>query len=414
MDPKKVVVMKFGGTSVLSPKRMVAVARYVAEMAESKGVVVVVSAMGKTTDGLIELAHSIAPNAHATSPAEFDKFLSTGETAAAALLALAINELIGKNRPVAESLLGFQLGLQTDARHGGARIQQIHGIKRVVDLLNHGQIVVVPGFQGIREGTDHITTFGRGGGDLTPIAIAGELGTKYCEIYTDVDGFFAIDPRLVPLAKRFKQISYGQAFQLSVAGAKVLMDRSVLLAQNLGVRIRVLLSPSFGTSSGGTLVQGSTREEMEASVVETGLATREATLVRISGVPNKPGRAKNILKALSQLNALEGLQGQGTEERADISFLFAPQDAPAALSALSHLKGIKISSMEVAALTLVYPLLPEEPNYLYRAIGALASARVNVEVFYKAAATVLLVVRKNLMKRAALALGREFDLLDPS
>ena len=416
MDPKTVVIMKFGGSSVASPERMTTVARYIAEAAKSKRVVAVVSAMGKTTDGLIELAHSTAPNAHATNP-EFDKLLSTGETAAAALLALTINEVIGKDRPQAESLLGFQLGLQTDARHGGARVQKIHGIKRVVHLLNQDQVVVVPGFQGVREGTDHITTFGRGGGDLTPIALAGELGTKYCEIYTDVDGFFAINPHLVPRAKRFKQIGYGQAFQLSVAGAKVLMDRSVLLAQNLGVRIRVLLSPSFGTSSGGTLVQGSTREEMEASVVETGLATREATLVRVSGVPNKPGKAEKILEALSRLNAFETLQGQGTEERADISFLFLPKDAPAALSVLSSLKkseGIKVSSAEVASLTLVYPLLPEESDYLYRAIGTLAAARVNIEMFYKAATTVLLVVRKNLMKRAALALGREFDLLDPS
>ena len=196
MDPKTVVIMKFGGSSVASPERMTTVARYIAEAAKSKRVVAVVSAMGKTTDGLIELAHSTAPNAHATNP-EFDKLLSTGETAAAALLALTINEVIGKDRPQAESLLGFQLGLQTDARHGGARVQKIHGIKRVVHLLNQDQVVVVPGFQGVREGTDHITTFGRGGGDLTPIALAGELGTKYCEIYTDVDGFFAINPHLV-------------------------------------------------------------------------------------------------------------------------------------------------------------------------------------------------------------------------
>jgi aspartate kinase len=416
MNLKKVVVMKFGGSSVASPERMIAVARYVAEAAKTRGIVAVVSAMGKTTDGLIELARSVAPNAHTANP-EFDKFLSTGETAAAALLALTINEFTGKNRPLAESLLGFQLGLQTDARHGGARIQKIHGIERVAHLLNQNRVVVVPGFQGVREGTDQITTFGRGGGDLTPIAIAGELNTKYCEIYTDVDGFFAINPQLVPLAKRFKQISYGQAFQLSVAGAKVLMDRSVLLAQNLGVRIRVLLSPSFGISNGGTLVQGSTREAMEASIVETGLATREATLVKISGIPNKPGKAEKILEALSQLNALESLQGQGTEEQADMSLLFLPKDAPAALSVLSSLKeseGVGVNGMEVAALTLVYPLLPEEPDYLSRAIGALAAAKVNIEMFYKAATTVLLVVRKNLMKRAALALGKEFDLLNPS
>ncbi len=216
---RKTVVMKFGGSSVATPERIGVVARYVCGVATQNQVVAVVSAMGKRTDGLVELARSVAPNAPATS-SEIDKLLSTGETETAALMALALNELTGAN--TAESLLGFQIGLRTDGRHGEARIKNVQGIDRVQQLLEQHRIVVVPGFQGVSEGTDHITTFGRGGGDLTPVAIAAALGTGFCEIFTDVDGIYAINPHLIRQAKCFSRIGYEQALQLAVAGPRFL------------------------------------------------------------------------------------------------------------------------------------------------------------------------------------------------
>ncbi len=193
------------------------------------------------------------------------------------------------------------------------------------------------------------------------------------------------------------------------------MDRCVLLAQSLGISVRVLLSPSFGISDGGTLVTGTTQQEMEESAVETGLATREAMLVKISEVPDMPGMAGKIIEALSGLSPLESLQGRGEGGRADMSFLFLPRDVPTALSCLEKVEGIRVEApMPVAALTLVYPLLPKEPNYLHRAVRALAIAGVNIEMFYKAATTILFVVQKDCLERAALALGGEFDLLNPA
>jgi aspartate kinase len=408
--------MKFGGTSVGTSERIGIVARHVLEVAREGRVVVVVSAMSGRTDGLLELARSVAPNAPAMSP-EIDNLLSTGEIESAALLALAINECAGtENQAIAaESLLGFQIGLRTDGRHGGARIKTIEGINRISQLLEQGRIVVVPGFQGVREGTDRVTTFGRGGGDLTPVAIAGALKTGRCRIYTDVDGVYAINPRLVPQARRFSKISHEQMLQLAVAGAKVLMDRCVRLAQSLGISVQVLLSPSFGVSDGGTLVTGSTQQEMEESVVGTGLATREAMLVRISEIPDKPGMAQKIIKALSGLSPLESLQPPGEGGRADMSFLFLPKDTSTALSCLAKVEGVRVEApMSVAALTLVYPFMPEEPNYLDRAVGALATSGVNIEMFRTAATTILFVVQKDCLRQAALALGEEFELLNPA
>lgn len=410
-----IAVHKYGGSSVATIERIQKVAKHIkAESEKGQGVVAVVSAMGDETDGLIQFAKDVA-GSETIPQEELNKLLVTGEMKSAPALAIALHA-IGVD---AVSLTGLQVGLETDPVE--RKIKRVRNAKRIRKLLSQGKTVVIAGFQGVIEGTDDVTTLGRGGSDLTAIAIAGALRLPECKIYTDVDGVYAIDPRLVPHAKKFDSIVYSQMIQLSGAGAGVLMDRSVVLAQNLGVTIHVMKSPSLGASTGGTLVHsGSTLEEMEGFWLHAGVAIQKGSLVKIADIPNKPGMVVKIFDALTDINLIDSAQVHGAQ-KADVGIFCATEDVVEIAGRLQNLstqdralRTVSVSEgLAVAGLTLVYAPMKEEPNYLLRVTRSMAKARVNIEMFSSAGTTILAVVKEEDLGKAAESLGEEFELLEP-
>ena len=275
------VVMKFGGSSVADPDKIRNVARRLVE-AKQRGLRVVgtVSAMGKTTDGLIDLAHQVSPTPNVR---EFDMLLSTGERIACALVAMAIHDL-GQE---AVSFTGSQAGILTDAVHMKAKIREIRG-DRVKEALDEGKIALVAGFQGFSRDTMDVTTLGRGGTDATAVALAAALGAA-CEIYSDVPGVFTADPRLVPNARKLPTISYEEMLEMSASGAKVLMLRSVELARNHGVRIHA--RSTFSDEEGTWVQEG---DPMEQPIVSAVTHSENDVVFTLSGIPDRPGVAALI------------------------------------------------------------------------------------------------------------------------
>src|SRR5438874_2679805 len=263
------IVQKYGGSSVADAARIQSVARRVAESAPGNQLVVVVSAMGKTTDGLLSLAQQIAPT---PDPREMDMLLATGEQVTIALLAMALQTLGFKAR----SFTGAQAGLRTDRGHTKARIAQITG-ERVRAALDAGAIAVVAGFQGASD-EDEITTLGRGGSDLTAVALAAALKAELCEIYTDVDGVYTADPRIVPGARKLEEISYDEMLELAGSGAKVMQLRSVEIAKKFGVVFEVRSSLN---DNPGTIVKEETRSMEEIVVRGVALDKNQAKLTLV-------------------------------------------------------------------------------------------------------------------------------------
>lgn len=415
MANKEVVIQKYGGSSVADVEKMKKVAEYIKGIVErGERVVVVVSAMGKMTDELVQLIEKAYGGPLPLDEGlqdEQNKLLVTGEEQSAPMLALALRGI----GVAAVSLTSREIELQTDA---AGRVKLVRGVGGIQSLLEQDKVVVVTGFQGIKETTKVVTTLGRGGSDVTEIALAAALGLKRCENYTDVDGIFAVDPRIVPKAKRFSRISYNQLIQLTGAGSGKLMDRAVILAQNLGVEIQVLRSPSLGNSDGGTLVcSGSTLETMELLRSQPGVAVQKLRLVKISNIPNKPGVASKIFGALSDINIIDIVQPP-SGEKAEISLLSLPQDLPKILSRLYGIKeselveGIAISDpLEVAGLTLVDPLMKEGPGYLGRVSEAISKAGINIEMLSSSGTTIQAVVKEEGLERATQALAEEFGLV---
>ena len=410
MERKEIVVQKYGGSSIATLRKMTRVAKHIRETAKDKSVVVVVSAMGKETDLLNQLAQRICGGSPPRE--ELDKLLVTGEERSAPIIAMAIDPL-GK---AATSLTSREIGIETDSKGMVKRIRNIDALK---ELLEQRIIPVVTGFQGVEEKTNKITTLGHGGSDLTAIAIAGTLGLDYCEIYTDVPGIGAIDPRLVPNARILDAIPYNQMIELAEAGAGVLMDRSIELAQNLGVEVRVLLSPSFGKITVGTLVcSGSTLEEMERSIsIQPGVAIQKSIVVNISGVLNKPGMAKIIDEALSDISLLNSIQGLG-KGTIDITLFCLSEDYSRVIERLNKVKESgKVGEIEIAEglkmaeLTLVYPLMKGMPGYLARVSGAMGRADINIEMSSAPGTVISVVVKEEDLEKAAKALAEEFNLL---
>src|SRR5512145_324722 len=278
-------VQKYGGSSVADAEKIRNVARRVTESAPGNQMVVVVSAMGKTTDGLVNLAHQLAP---APDPRELDMLLATGEQVTIALLALALQSLGYKAR----SFTGPQAGLRTDRAHTRARITQITA-ERVRAALDTGAVAVGAGFQG-QSDADEITTLGRGGSDLTAVALAAALKADVCEIYTDVDGVYTADPNVVPDARKLDRVVYDEMLELASLGAKVLQSRSVEFAKKWGVPVHVR---STFKPDPGTIV---TREErgME-DVVVTGIThDRSQAKISLLRVPDRPGIAAQVFETL--------------------------------------------------------------------------------------------------------------------
>lgn len=328
MPETEIIVQKYGGTSVGSAERIQAVATRISRyVKDGKKVVVVVSAMGKTTDQLVDLAAQIT---NSPSKREMDMLLSTGEQVSIALLAMALHELDIE----AISHTGSQARVLTDGNFSNAKIEDIDTAKLYESLKAHN-VVIVAGFQGIDE-AGNITTLGRGGSDTSAVALAAALGAKECEIYTDVDGIYTADPRVVHKPRKLKEISYDEMLELSRLGAGVLHSRSVEFAKKYTVTLHV--RSSFSADE-GTIVHS--REEMMEKIIITGVtAKQDEAKINIWDIPDKPGLAGRLFELLGDHNIYVNMivQSTGRNDKASISFTVLKSDLPKALELSEDLK----------------------------------------------------------------------------
>ncbi len=311
-----VVVQKFGGSSVASPERIKIVAERVAKRAaQGDSVVVVVSAMGKSTDELVRLAHEITRRPHVR---EMDMLLSAGERISMALLSMALNA-----RGVeAVSFTGSQAGIVTDTSHTKARIVDVHA-HRVEEALDEGRVVIVAGFQGVSTDSD-VTTLGRGGSDTTAVALAAALNADVCEILTDVAGVYNADPRVVPNARKLNEVTYEEMLEMAASGAGVLVLRSVEFARTHGV---VIHCRSSFTDEPGTLVKEEV-DEMEKALVTAIAHDDSEAMIRIDGVPDQPGIAARIFGdiARERINVDMIVQNVSHDGKTDLTFTMPKED----------------------------------------------------------------------------------------
>jgi aspartate kinase len=400
------IVQKYGGSSVADAQKIRGVARRVIKTAKAgHGVVVVVSAMGKTTDGLIRLAQKVT----ATPPErEMDMLLATGEQVSIALLAMAIDAAGHKAR----SFTGEQAGIRTDAAHTRARIVGIDGdkVRRAVD---DGHVAIVAGFQGVTE-EDDITTLGRGGSDLTAVALAAALHADVCEIYTDVEGVFTADPNIVPEAKKLDRISYDEMLEMASLGAKVLQARSVEFAKKYGVPVHVR---STFKRNPGTLV---TREEdlnMEAVVV-TGIAhDRGQAKVTIRGVPDRPGIAAQVFGTVGDHGIVVDMivQNVSRDGMTDISFTVPRGDRPTVVATLEDVaKKIGAESVtyddRIAKVSIVGVGMRSHSGVAARMFRALSREGVNIHMISTSEIAVSCVIEDKYVELAVRALHDAFEL----
>src|SRR5688572_29288296 len=335
------IVQKYGGTSVGNPERIKNVAGRVAKYREAgHQIVVVVSAMSGVTDNLIKLAKEIMP---LPSEREMDMLLATGEQTTIALTAMALHSL----NVDAVSLTGAQAGIVTDGVHTKAKIQNITP-KQAHEMLDAGKVVIVAGFQG-QTSEGQITTLGRGGSDLTAIALAAALGADLCQIYTDVDGVYTADPRIVPAARKLNEISYDEMLELASLGAKVMQSRSVEFAKKLGVVFEVRSSLN---ENPGTVVKEETKN-MEDVVIRGVSLDKNQAKITIVAVPDKPGAAARIFKALGEANVnvdmiVQNISHGSGAPATDLSFTV---DKPDLLKARRVIEGLKeeIAYQEIIA-----------------------------------------------------------------
>ena len=404
-DGMSLVVQKYGGSSVADAQKIRGVARRVIETARAgHGVVVVVSAMGKTTDGLIRLAHEVTP----TPPErEVDMLLATGEQVSIALLAMAIDALGHKAR----SFTGEQAGIRTDAAHTRARIVGIDGDK-VRRALDDGYIAIVAGFQGVTE-EDNITTLGRGGSDLTAVALAATLRADVCEIYTDVDGVYTADPNIVREAKKLDRISYDEMLEMASLGAKVLQSRSVEFAKKYGVPVHV--RSTFKTDP-GTLV---TKEDRNMEdVVVTGIAhDRGQAKVTIRGVPDRPGIAAQVFGTVSDHGIVVDMivQNVSRDGMSDISFTVPRPDRPTVVATLEEVaKKIGAESVtyddRIAKVSIVGVGMRSHSGVAARMFRALSQEGVNIHMISTSEIAVSCVIEDKYTELAVRALHDTFEL----
>jgi len=401
-----IVVQKYGGTSVADTDRITRVAERVVQAKRAgHDVVVVVSAMGKTTDHLHAQAREISP---IPPGRELDMLLTAGERISMALLAMAIHE----HGLSAQSLTGSQAGIITDATHGKARIIDITP-GRITEALAAGRIVIVAGFQGVSRDSKDVTTLGRGASDTTAVALAAALGARVCEIYTDVDGVYTADPRIVASARKLHRVSHEEMLELAANGAKVLNVRSVEYARNHGVAIHV--RSSFTYTEGTWVVPQ--EEHMEQAII-SGVAhdTGEGKLV-IRRVPDKPGVAARIftLLASNSINIDMIVQNVSEEGTTDISCTLPLDDGPRALQLLEGLReeigavGIDLDP-GVAKVSLVGAGMKTHPGVAAAMFTALSEAGVNIEMISTSTIRISVVVRAADVEQAVRAVHERFGL----
>jgi aspartate kinase len=402
------IVQKYGGTSVGTPERIARVAARVVATAEAGNeVCVVVSAMGDTTDELLGLAAQVSDSPH---PRELDMLLSAGERISMALLSMAIIDRGLR----AISFTGSQAGIRTDASHGRARIVEVRS-RRVLDELAAGKIAIVAGFQGVST-EDEVTTLGRGGSDATAVALAAGLGADVCEIYTDVDGVYTADPRIVPGARKRSMVSYEEMLELAASGAKVLMTRSVEFARNHGVVVHV--RSSFNDSE-GTWVRKE-EELMEQAIISGVAHDASEAKVTIAGVPDRPGVAARVFRPLADagVNIDMIVQNVSADGRTDISFTLPQADLEKAQPILDRAaddvgaRGVS-TDPEVAKISLVGAGMKTHPGIAADMFDALADAGINIEIISTSAIRISCVVRAEEVERAVRVVHDKFRLSEP-
>lgn len=399
------IVQKFGGSSLANPERIQNVAGRVASYRKSGyDLVVVVSALGDTTDELIKLANEI--NTH-PSEREMDMLLSTGEQISVALLAMAIHKLGFE----AISFTGAQVGIITDASHTRARIIKINTDK-IKEELRKGKIVIVAGFQG-RTLNQDITTLGRGGSDLTAVALAKELKADECEIYTDVEGIYTTDPHLEPRARKIEEITYDEMLEMASLGAQVMQARSIEVAKKFDVPIHV--RSSFSKNSGTMIIKEVKR--MEEVVVSAVTLNRNAAKITICNVPDRPGQAAKIFKTLAScgVNVDMIVQNVSHLRQTDISFTINKAEALKAIrltkKVAENIKaGEVLEDEDIARVSVVGVGMRSHPGVAAAMFDALAQNKINIEMISTSDISISCIIQNKFAEIAVRALHKEFGL----
>ncbi|WP_088285079.1 aspartate kinase [Kineosporia sp. A_224] len=423
------VVQKYGGSSVADADGIKRVARRVVDTKKAgNDVVVIVSAMGDTTDDLLDLAGQVTPT---PPPRELDMLLTAGERMSAALLAMATMQLGVQAR----SFTGSQAGVITTEQHGDARIIDITP-SRITSALAEGDIAIIAGFQGVSQSTKDITTLGRGASDTTAVALAAAMGADVCEIYTDVDGVFTADPRIVPTARKIDAISYEEMLEMAASGAKVLHLRCVEYARRYGVTVHV--RSSFSTKTGtwvtadpGTLaaakrstnsgVRGADEqgEQMEQAIISGVAHDRSEAKITVVGVPDKPGKAAAIFEALAAAEINLDMIVQNVSAAAtgltDVSFTLPKTDGKTAIKALEKAKAdVGFDSLQyddqIGKVSLIGAGMRSHPGVSARFFAALAATGVNIEMISTSEIRISVVTRAEDVDTAVRAVHTAFGL----
>jgi aspartate kinase len=398
------IVQKFGGSSVANAERVMNVAgRIVSTFQAGNDVVVVLSAQGDTTDDLIDKAKQISEN---PSKREMDMLLSTGEQISIALMAMAIEKLGYQ----AVSLTGQQVGIKTDSIHSNARIDHITG-ERIREELSKSKIVIVAGFQGIDE-NGNITTLGRGGADTTAVALAAELNADLCEIYTDVDGVYTPDPRVVPEARKLDEISFGEMLELASLGARVLHNRSVELAKKYNVKMVVRSSLNHNE---GTLVKE--LEEMEEMMIKGVAYDKDIARISVMSVRDIPGVAHKIFKLLAEagINVDIILQSIGRGDTKDISFTISKSQLMDTVDLINKnldyigAAGVNFTH-DVAKVSIVGAGMANHPGVAAAMFEALAEEDINIHMISTSEIKISCLVRWDEAEKAVKAVHKKFHL----
>ena len=401
----KLIVKKFGGTSVANAERIEAVADLVAKsVEEGNEVVVVLSAMGKSTDELIKLSRVINPNPNLR---EYDALVSTGEQISVALLAMALQ----KRNIKGKSFTAYQLGIRTNSMHSRARILDVQ-VEKIKNEISNGIVPVITGFQGMNDEGD-ITTLGRGGSDTTGVALAVALEASECQIYTDVDGVFTTDPRLYDKARLLKKVSFEEMLELSSMGAKVLQLRAVEYASKYKMPIRVLSSFSAGE---GTLIEEED-ESMERPIVSGISSIDSEAKLTLRGVPDIPGVAAKILGPISEAGIEVDVivQNISAENTTDFTFTVNEANAAAAEAILLEMSnsfggGLVEVDSDIAKISIVGRGMRAHAGIASKMFEALANKEINILLITTSEIKISVVIKKDSMKKAIACLHEAFDL----
>lgn len=404
------IVQKYGGTSLSDPTRIKGVAkRIVRSKEEGNRLVVVLSALGGTTDNLIELAHKVSSH---PPERELDMLISTGEQVSVALLAMAIHDL-GHD---VISFTGAQVGIITDSTHTKAKILKIN-TKKIEEAISYGKIVIVAGFQGVDLSRD-ITTLGRGGSDLTAVALAKALGAEICEIYTDVEGVYTADPRTCPDARKLKKLSYEEMLELASLGTQVLQSRSIEMAKKFGIPIHV--RSSF-TKRSGTLISKEVKA-MEDVLVSGITYNEDEAKVTILDVPDRPGMAAKIFKRIFQNDINVDMIIQNVSKtrtgRTDVSFTVLKTDLEKAMEIMKQVSdevGAKgaVADDGIAKVSVVGLGMRSHSGVAARMFEALASVGINIEMISTSEIKISCVIRQQDAREAVRVIHKRFELGKP-